>query len=310
VSSGSRLVFGCFNIRSIANKIDSLLEVRRDNTIDVLFLVETWHDADTVRLRRLRADGFQVVDRQRPRSRVDTLATNHGGIAAVAVAGVQLTRLDIGAKPATFELLCVRVASGTSSMVFAIVYRPGSAAVTPAFFVELADVLDRLATLAEPVQLIGDVNIHLERPSDHATAEFVDVLAAHGLVACVSDATHDCGGTLDVVAARDDLSLPRVDVLNVDLSDHRMLRWTAPLSWPQPVYIRSTGRPWSRLDKHAFRTALQSSALCCPDRWFEMVRAKCRRHGVAVRHRNRCHTRSSASCPVDALPSPHADTVV
>jgi hypothetical protein len=33
------------------------------------------------------------------------------------------------------------------------------------------------------------------------------------------------------------------------------------------LYVRSTGRPWSRLDKLAFRTALQSSALCCPDRW-------------------------------------------
>jgi len=266
-SRGADLVFGCLNIRSIAQKLDDLLEVRRDQQIDVLCLVETWHDGDSVCLRRLRADGFQVVDRPRPRSRADTIATNHGGIVAIAAAGVRLTRLDIGAKPATFELLCVRVASGTSSMVIAVVYRPGSAAVTPAFFGELADVLDRLAALAEPVQLVGDVNIHLERQTDHATSEFTDVLAAHGLVTCVSVSTHDCGGTLDVVAARDDLPLPCVNVLDVGMSDHRLLRWTASLSRPPPVYVRSTGRPWSQLDKSAFRTALQSSALCCPERW-------------------------------------------
>ena len=212
---GSRLVFGCLNIRSIANKLDSL---RRDQQIDVLFLVETWHDGDSVSLRCLRADGFQV-DRPRPRSRADTLATNHGGVAAVAAAGVRLTRLDVGAKPMTFELLCVRVASGTLSMVVAVIYRPGSAAVTSAFFVELADVLDRFGTLAEPVQLVGDVNIRLEWPADRATGELIDVLAAHGLVVCVSGATHDCGGTLDIVAARDDLSLPNVEVLDVGLSD-------------------------------------------------------------------------------------------
>ena len=266
-SPGCDLVFGCLNIQSVANKLDDLLEVRLDQQIDVLCLVETWHDGDSVSLRRLRADGYQVVDCPRPRHRVDTLATNHGGVAAVAVAGVRLTRLDIGAKPATFELLCVRVTSGSASMVVAIVYRPGSAAVTSAFFGELADVLDRLATLAEPVQLVGDINIHLERPADHATCEFTDVLAVHGLVACASGATHDSGGTLDVVVARDDLPLPRIDVLDVGLSDHRLLRWTAPLSRPPPVYIHTTGRPWARLDKPAFRTALLASALCRPEQW-------------------------------------------
>ena len=60
---------------------DDLLEVRRDMSIDVMFLVETWHDTDSVAFQRLRADGFQVVDRPRPRSRADTLATNHGGLA-------------------------------------------------------------------------------------------------------------------------------------------------------------------------------------------------------------------------------------
>jgi len=55
------------------------------HAIDVLFLVETWHDTDSVSFRRLRADGFQVVDRPRPRVRDDVITTNHGGVAAVAV---------------------------------------------------------------------------------------------------------------------------------------------------------------------------------------------------------------------------------
>ena len=153
--------------------------------------------------------------------------------------------------------------SGTSSLVIAVIYRPGSEAVTLAFYAELADVLDRLATfaLADPVQLVDDVNVHLERPADHTTREFTDVLAAHGLVSCVSDGTHDDGGTLDVVAARDDSPLPCVDVLDVGLSDHRLLRWTASLSRPTPVYVRSTGRSWSRLDKHSVLTTSRRSTI-------------------------------------------------
>jgi len=42
------MVFGYHNIHSVANKLDDLLEVRRDMSIDVMFLVETWHDTDSL----------------------------------------------------------------------------------------------------------------------------------------------------------------------------------------------------------------------------------------------------------------------
>lgn len=93
---GRELVFGSLNIRSLTGKLDDLLELRRDRRIDVLFLVETWHDSDSVCLRRLRAYGFQVVDRPRPRERDDTLATNYGGVIVIAVPGVRLTLLELG----------------------------------------------------------------------------------------------------------------------------------------------------------------------------------------------------------------------
>ena len=67
----------------MANKVDDLLDVRHDQHIDLLFLVETWHDCDSVSLRRLRAAGYQVIDRPRPRCNPETLTTNHGGVAAI-----------------------------------------------------------------------------------------------------------------------------------------------------------------------------------------------------------------------------------
>ena len=93
---------------------------------DVFFLVETWHDSDSVSLCRLRIDGFQVVDRARQRVQDDTKSTNHRGVAAIAMPGVLLSSLNLGVKPASFELLCVRVTTRSSSCVVAVVYRPGS----------------------------------------------------------------------------------------------------------------------------------------------------------------------------------------
>jgi len=47
--------------------VDDPFDVSRAQIIDVLFLTETWHDTDSICFRRLRAEGFQVVDCARPR---------------------------------------------------------------------------------------------------------------------------------------------------------------------------------------------------------------------------------------------------
>jgi len=235
---------GCLNIRSLNNKLDDVLEVRRDLCIDVLFLVETWHDPDAVCIRRLRADGFYVVDAPRPRAACNTVATNHGGVAAVAFTGARLQPLDIGAKPTTFEFVCVRVMSGDVSYIVCAIYRPGSTTVSTTFFADLSDVFDRLSTFVEPLFVVGDLNIHLEQTKDTSASQLVDLLANYGLVCRVTVPTHDLGGLLDIVASRDDLPPPPVDVIDVGLSDHRLLRWPVSMSRPAPVYTTTVVRPW------------------------------------------------------------------
>ena len=36
--------------------IDEIMDVRRDHALDVMLLSETWHDGDSVSIRRLRAE--------------------------------------------------------------------------------------------------------------------------------------------------------------------------------------------------------------------------------------------------------------
>ena len=97
-----------------------------------------------------------MVDRPRPRpaAAMDTIGTNHGGLAVVAAPGVGLKRLETGAKPTLFELLCVCVVSGSFSCVVVLIYRPPKVkkeaetdqTAMSRFFVELGDVLDRVVT--------------------------------------------------------------------------------------------------------------------------------------------------------------------
>ena len=115
-----------------------------------------------------------------------------------------------------------------------IIYRPGLEAVSSSFWSELSDVFDRLVTYADPVFVVGDVNVHLEDPI--ATRRFNDLLAGYDFIGHVSTTTHKQGGALDTVATRVDLAQPTVEVLDVGLSDHRLLRWSTSLDRPPPVY--------------------------------------------------------------------------
>ena len=94
--------------------------------------------------------------------------------------GCDCRAIDLKVDLDTFEFLFVRVVSRSSSCVVACVYRPGSTAVTSVFFTEITDVISRLATFNEPVFIVGDVNIRLERPDDSDAVQLIDYLAAHG----------------------------------------------------------------------------------------------------------------------------------
>lgn len=93
------------------------------------------------------------------------------------------------------------------------------------FFDELAELLDRASTLAEPIFVVGYLNVRLDRVDDAHAVRLVDILARYGLRVRVSAPTHLLGGLLEVVATRSDLPVPVVQVVDVGLSDHHLLLW-------------------------------------------------------------------------------------
>jgi len=127
--------------------------------------------------------------------------------------------------------------------------------VEASFFSELSDLLDRLITTADPMMIVGDLNIRLDRPNDPASCRLLELFASYGLSNRVSSPTHDRGGLLDVVVTRDDSPIS-VDVIDPGFSDHRQLRWLFGLHKPAPAYETITYRPWRRLDVDKFRDEL------------------------------------------------------
>jgi len=220
---------------------------------------ETWHDSDSVSIRCLRADGFQVIERARPRRRgANPLLTNHGGVAAVAVLGVRLTQLELEVKSSFFECLCGRVASGSSSCIVVIIYRPGSEAVPSSFWSELSDVFDRLVTYADPMFVVGDVNVHLEAPI--AARRFND-LRRFRWSRFDDDAQtwpysrHSRNARQSATTNRRDASCRPVGPSFTSMVS------TARMSDPGLHVCIITRRQWRALDRSSFRNAIRSSPL-------------------------------------------------
>src|SRR6218665_837686 len=121
-----------------------------------------------------------------PGTRTKILYQNHGVVAVVASADVRLTKLNAPFKPVTFEHLIARVTVAGSSFVFAVVYRPGSATVTAAFFDEFRVLLEHLSSFATPNVITGDLNIRFDRPGDPSTLRATELLDAFGAEQCVA----------------------------------------------------------------------------------------------------------------------------
>ena len=264
----STIAFGCLNIWSLLNKLDDAVELIRDHGLDILCVTESWCDADSTVLGRLRCAGYNVVDRAREHDgNTDDQSVNHGGLVVISTARVSLSAINIVSPPRKFELLCARVVAGKFAAILCALYRRGSWSVDQEFFEELAAVLDQVATYRAPIYIVGDFNVRLDRYDDPHAAQLRTLVDCYGLVLHDSAPTHQRGGTLDAVITHAADGVPEcVTVHDVSLSDHHMLRWEVQADVETPV-VTVSSRPWRQLDLEQLKFELTTSRLSQSTAW-------------------------------------------
>ena len=148
--------------------------------------------------------------------------------------------------------------------ILVAIYRPGSRNTCEQFFAEFASLLESLATYKCQFYVVGDLNVHLERPDDVASRKLLQILNEFDLVQRVTEPTHDLGGLLDVVIGPRDSEPCRITVDETGLSDHLLVRWSTRTVCPPPEYKVVKRRDWSGFKRDLFDTRLEESALCLP----------------------------------------------
>jgi len=66
-----------------------------------------------------------------------------------------LSVINLGVVPSSFELLCAQLTAGSFGCVIITIYRPGSEAVTPAFFDDLSETLYRVGSYNEQIYVVS-----------------------------------------------------------------------------------------------------------------------------------------------------------
>ena len=254
-----RLRIGWLNVRSLAKNAAAVCESIHSNNLDVLALTETWHHhSSDICLRDAAPSDFAVVDAVRESQ------PGYGGIAVLYSGLLRCSKVDLP-PVTTFEALCTKFKVGCSAWLLLTVYRPGSSHPTSTFFCELATVLETLVTHGCPVVIGGDINIHVEKPSDVHAACLLELLESMDLQQHVTSITHKAGGTLDLVITFNDCGVEQLQVDPPDvISDHSLITCTVPFHRPAPPSLTRRVRSWKNVDRTHLRQLIVDSSLGCP----------------------------------------------
>ena len=173
--TGSPVLIVFQNVRSLNNKLEDVVELIQDYKMDVMFMAETWHDPKSISISKLRSRGLVFFEKVRPRlpESVNTLLTNHGGVAVTFNSMFRGMLLKL-TSTVSFEKLCVRINSSSKSGIGLAVYRTG--AVSSLYSKEFENALRILATYNEGVLILGDFNVHLVQSDNTDTQTFLNIL--------------------------------------------------------------------------------------------------------------------------------------
>ncbi len=185
------------NVRSINNKSLCIHDYIITNDLDLLFLCETWlgTDYDEQSISQMLPPGYKILHHPRVYSR-------GGGVAIVFKQNIDIVKLDCSDASRNLEYINCRAQINKKQFVLCCVYKPPSSSNSD-FISEWNNLLSSLVIYPGEIIICGDVNIHLDKPSNSNTNTFLQSLHACGLVQHVQEATHYLGHTPDIIVTRE-----------------------------------------------------------------------------------------------------------
>ena len=255
--------FGLFNARSVGNKCASVQQWIADTKLNVAAIVETWHDdASSPDLIGCTPPGFRYVETARQRSESDkqSLKVNHGGVSLFYDRSLSANPCQLRTFT-SFEVVAAYIHRSGFNAVVIVIYRPGSQVITQSFFDDFNNLLESISTFSTSLIILGDLNVHVDDPSNVHGRKLLNVLSSYNFTQHVNVPTHLLGHTLDLVMTRTNLSVTLLPVDPPSLSDHAFVVAEVDCqSLSCQSFDTRIVRNWRSLDVDALATDL-----CCSE---------------------------------------------
>jgi len=233
------------NPRSVNNKSLAISDYIVTNDFDIVAITETWLGTTNIKtvLAELVPEGYKICQVSR--------SGHGGGVAVIHKASIDLELLESSrtASYDTFEYRDCSLAIKNYSLRLIVIYRPPpnkTNGIKAGTFLEneLPKFLSQLATVNQNIVVVGDLNFHLDNPSNTETAKLNGMLQSFGMRQHVNEPTHTAGHTLDVVITRDtddtvtdivvsDPGFP--DCSGNTSRDHYAVQFNASAAKPAPI---------------------------------------------------------------------------
>ena len=191
------------NCCSLRNKTHEVMEEAVWEGLDVIFVTETWLRANEKSLEREISEyGYSLVHKSR--------GSPGGGVGVIFREGINVTYPKKSKQFKSMEILEATISgTGLQRTTVAVVYSSPTRRQNHCFLEELEDFLLGFAE-RKGSMIVGDFNVHVERPKDKLTTDFMGIIEDHGYIQRVQGPTHKNGGTLDLVICRNSEDAPGV----------------------------------------------------------------------------------------------------
>ena len=193
----------CLNVRSVKNKALSVADMVISRDIDILALTETWLGSaiDDHVIHELVPRGYEFHAVSRSGGK------RGGGVAVLHKSGLKLKKVSPRGHFTHFEHADYHVMIHGVTFRLCIIYRPPpskrNGLVNTVFFDQWSAYLDIVMLDSHNIIITGDLNFHLDNPTELDVRRFSETLADRGMTQLVKFPTHRGGHILDVVIVRE-----------------------------------------------------------------------------------------------------------
>ena len=240
------------NACSVKNKSCILKDTIVDNSLQLLFITETWlspYDTSAIAAFIPESHNFYHFPRDnRP----------GGGIGVAASKSIQSVK-SVNRIFGSFECLQINIAQENNKICFYLIYRPPSSSVA-SFFDEFENFITEAEMAHDRVFYLGDFNIWMNKTDDANTVKMSDILSMHDLKNFVDNSTHKSGNTLDLIITKYD-SLMISDIYlepTNTISDLKYILFNLNIKGYSKRYKKITFRNTSNLNEKDFTEHLSA----------------------------------------------------